>query len=158
MAYGRFDGFVSGLFYLVALVGLAFFDVKCEVVVRKVLACHTLDVFSGYGQHFIFVAQHFAQVLLIDKGVHQQHGLGVVRLHLQIEVAAQVGFDGVHLPVFKLAVGNLFYGFQCLALGTFVRLKATLVFVIQGDALHDIASLFAHGHRGSSGAGQFSVQ
>ena len=143
LAYGRFDGLVAGLLDFSAVVGLAFFDVKGQVVAGQVLLGHALDVFGGDGHDFVLVAEHFAQVFFVDEGLHQYHGLVGVRLHGQVEVAAHVGLDGFDLPVFKFAVGNLLDGFQGFLLGTLVRLEAALVLVVQGDGIHHVASLLA---------------
>ena len=158
LAYGRLDGLVAGFLDFLAFLGLALFDVECQVVVAQVLLHHTFDVVGGNGHHFILVVQYFGQVFSVDEGVHQEMSLEGVGLHLYVEVAAEVHLDGLYLPILKFSVSHLLDGFQRFLFGALVGFEAALVLIVEGDALHDVASLLTHGHGGGSAIGQFAVE
>ena len=142
-AYRRFNGLISRFLYLVALVQLTFFYIESEIVVGQILLGHTLDVFGGDGHYFFFVVEYLTQILFVDKGIQQDVPFVVIGLHAEVEVAAHIVFDGFDLPLLKFTVGNLLDGFQSLLLSALVGFEATLVFIIQRNALDDVTSLFA---------------
>ena len=157
-AYGWLDGFVAGLLNFLGFLGFALFDVEGQVVVVQVLLDDAFDVVGGDGHDFVFVVEDACQVFFVDEGVHQEVSFKGIRLHLYVEVAAHVHFDGFDLPVGKLSVGDLADGFQGFFLGAFVGFETALVFIVQGYALDEVAALFAHGQGHGGAVGQFAVE
>ena len=116
----RFDRLVFGLLQFAFFACLTFFDVECQIIIGQILFGYTLDVIVGDGHNFIFVVKHFAQILLIGESFQQHFGFRFVVFHHQVEVTAHIVLDGIDCPVCEVSVGNLFNGFQCLLLCTFV--------------------------------------
>ena len=140
------NGHIVRLLNLLALVRLTLLIVNSKVIACQILSRNPFDIINRYSHDDIFIIQYLIDIPLIDKGILQKVGLKVIGFHTQVKIPTHTGFDGLHNPWFKIALGYLPNSLQQLLFNTFVGFKTPLIIIIRRNTGNNISSLFTKCH------------
>ena len=140
------NGHIVRLLNLLALVRLTLLIVNSKVIACQILSRNPFDIINRYSHDDIFIIQYLIDIPLIDKSILQKVGLKVIGFHTQVKIPTHTGFDGLHNPWFKIALGYLPNSLQQLLFNTFVGFKTPLIIIIRRNTGNNISSLFTKCH------------